>query len=691
MNILTTTNPSHTAKPVTLARIIASLHYASEGLFHEALRRHAQVIGFAFYAWQAIRPGDGGPPSCDAHGVRRPLPLFALLISPLAVLGCGGSQHSTLSSSTQVSVSTLIVFNQEPERLPFDPRSARLRAATEQLTVAAGHPVTWELDVALLPQYRASFEDSLIASIEVAARDFDYLRTRKPDLFTHGAPLVNKIVCRYDAVARRPKSILDPANRLVRIDVPSNAATFIYSGAIVDPVEDEYEQYLDQRYAGRAPEAVPASELATYFEYLDRNSLLRRRNESRERPGLLSDGNSNTLLRKFRVGELARDATLKARVDAELVSASGEFVSAYLHHPDVTRSLPSDAPFHRAERAFAAWVKTSFDRLKTEQRLTLLKNIFARPFQSNRGLSAFVEFAFPGIDPFALGLRVVDEWIRSGHPLSASDDPKATELYEWIVCPYVVNERGTRSLVPRCDHQWYRYAVDDAAKVRRLIEVLLERGDPQLTEYTIVNLSRLDAMPYLVEVWRGLEPDIASWRIATHVIADELADSRAPEILDEAFRLWRLYPVRRGPLLYLLAQFDRYGNGAVPWSTFEEKTGGLISQGEFTSFLDEGGRALANAWVTWPALGRGWSRSDPFVRKLDRYVDDPVARYYGQGEPYGAVSHVVGALCRERAAGDLAILNRWMSARVRAHPSDDRAYANLITETAPAGCARRLR
>ena len=73
--------------------------------------------------------------------------------------------------------------------LPFDPRSERLHAASEQLTAIAGHPIGFEFDSALLPEYRESFEDALISAIENTARDLRELKERERAAFDHGVPL----------------------------------------------------------------------------------------------------------------------------------------------------------------------------------------------------------------------------------------------------------------------------------------------------------------------------------------------------------------------------------------------------------------------------------------------------------------------------------------------------------------------
>src|SRR5580692_9769707 len=113
---------------------------------------------------------------------------WLLLLSLPLLASCGASQQggagtSSSSGSTVVINTVVITFTRDPDELPFDPRAARLQAATQQLTAIAGHPVTFQFDIALLPQWRSSFESALTEAIENTARDLDSMRERRPDLF----------------------------------------------------------------------------------------------------------------------------------------------------------------------------------------------------------------------------------------------------------------------------------------------------------------------------------------------------------------------------------------------------------------------------------------------------------------------------------------------------------------------------
>ncbi|HEY2367213.1 MAG TPA: hypothetical protein VGH87_12545, partial [Polyangiaceae bacterium] len=50
---------------------------------------------------------------------------------------------------------------------PFDPKSARLAAATAQLHEIVGHPIAFELDAAIFSESKDTFEDMVLADVEV--------------------------------------------------------------------------------------------------------------------------------------------------------------------------------------------------------------------------------------------------------------------------------------------------------------------------------------------------------------------------------------------------------------------------------------------------------------------------------------------------------------------------------------------
>jgi hypothetical protein len=321
------------------------------------------------------------------------------------------------------------------------------------------------------------------------------------------------------------------------------------------------------------------------------------------------------------------------------------------------------------------------------ERLTFARTIFVKMFNDDEPkYGRYSSFSFPGIDPFAFGIAVVDEWRKAGHPIEIPDAPERAQLYEFVVCPHPVDARGSRSRAPRCDYDLYQLALARPKGTDRLAEALLARRDPTFTEMAILNVGYHGGPDRLLELFRAVEADEATWRAAALVIADELAETSGDPLLDETRRLYRAYPGRRGILLYLLAQMDRYDNGKVPWASLPTTFGAKVSAGDFAAYLDLGPRSFSLAPVVWPALGPGWSRAELIATRLDRYLDDPRVRQFNFQDPWLALRGIVNRLCDEKRKDDISILHALFVARAAKKPSEAHAWENLVEDTGPNAC-----
>jgi hypothetical protein len=190
----------------------------------------------------------------------------------------------------------------------------------------------------------------------------------------------------------------------------------------------------------------------------------------------------------------------------------------------------------------------------------------------------------------------------------------------------------------------------------------------------------------LLEFWRGVEADDATWLVATRTIADDRTSSPDDALIDETRRLFRAYPARRGALLYVLAQIDRYSNGRVPWTELAKSYGAAVDAAAFSDFLDQGSRAVSLSPVVWPALGPGFSRTAPLVQRLDRYMDDPHVRDFDFQDPWRALREIVHRVCADGRRDDLRLLHDAFAARAQRKPSEARPFQNLVEDTRPGAC-----
>jgi hypothetical protein len=607
----------------------------------------------------------------------------------MAQPGCipkGGNAQATASVTVVNNVS--VGFDRDVDQLPFNPRADRLVAAMSQLQEVLGHPITFRFDTALLPEYRSSFEYDLIEAVEHAARDLGALRDRSMEVFTRAAPLLTRIECHYAAGASDDDAKFDAAKGTLSVSIHPHAGALLPRGLLFGALEEEYDRYLESRYGNMASRGVPAGEQAEYFHFLTGYRRYGPRRADLAKPeGYVEDPRALEIQKVLDLAPYVRADKLKKDVERWLVDQGDYFTSAYVHHPELVERAPSTGSFHRVEANWVAWLSRTLPSLDDAGRLKVAKTVFVRGFNRDADrYGRFMPFAFPGFDPLAFAIAVVDEWRSAGYVVETPERRDRGALFEFILCPSPVDKRGSRSYAPRCEHDLYEYALATPRGKARLVELVLKRRDPYLTETVFANLAVHAPVESTIEVWRAVEGDEATWRVATHVIADEIAEVSGDRLLDESRRLYRDYPRRRGILLYLLAQVDRYDNGKVPWPSIPATFGGAIGQHDFEAFLDEGYRSLSLAPLLWPAMSQGWSRATPVASRLDRFMEDPMVRNYNFQDPWRALRSIVNRVCSEKRLDDLAVLHARFEDRARKTPSEARPWENLIEDTRPKAC-----
>lgn len=594
----------------------------------------------------------------------------------LSLAACGAAaQPQAVTVQNHVSV----VILPSPDELPFDPADARLGEAGAQLDALAGHPVVFEFDVALLPDWRVGFQEMLSDSIESVARDLDQLKREKPLVFARGAAKLGRVISRYDAAAgQRSSAKLDAATGVLTIIGPARRWG-VARGETAEAMEDEYDRWQTARWGTARALDIPPAERRGYFEF-----LTNRRDRAHD-PREPREPDADAVVAAVALSSLvgSSDPRLAADVRAWLMNAVQDFASAYNHDGDRIAALPAWSRWRRAEASWVAWANARLPTMTDEEKLALVESVFVRA-RGTDGVVRAAAFAFPGLDRFALGLSVADAWIRAGHPRGSGQPPAQLDLFAAVVCPRSVSPDGTAFFEGRCDYVWYRDALDDAATTRRLTDALLARKDFELVDaaFTAVEFMPADGdkLASLFSLARALDADDAEWRRAFHVIADNLAEAGdGPRWVDEARRQWG-HPARHGALLYALAQVDRYGDSdKVGWGRFAGTFGAPVAARDFAAYLDEGARAMSLAHVVWPALSPGWSRAAVLVAHLDAYLADPAARRYDSQDPGRALGAISQRLCAEGALADMAQLRGYFQQRIATHPGED--YASMFADS----------
>ena len=584
-----------------------------------------------------------------------------------------------------------ITVSPNPDKLPFDPRSARLAAATEQLSKMAGHPVAFQLDAALLPEYRSSFEDELIEAIETVIRDLARLKKNSPAAFEHAAPLFQRIECRYRATAKRVDAHFDAAAHLLTIDTPAHGR-LVERGTVGGALENEFEAYTDKLYSAMPPEQVPTGQRAAYFEYLSHRPSHRARGEKLTPQEELSNSLfADTILKAVRLSELVgkSDDALGSRIRDWLADQMTYFDNRYEGDAELVRAAPPESPWRRAEVAWVRWLNANLGALTVEKKTSLARVLFkhgrcASPCAAPRA-------AFPGFDAFAFGLAIENAWAKGGHTTSKDND-KSFELEDTVVCPHHVDTEGFHRRSSSCSGGWYLSAIESEPTKKRLVQAIVAQDDPVFTENVFANVAGVGggSGEELVLMWRALEQSPKHWLIAGRVIVEyRFFREHTTELEAEANRLWRAAPDRRGMALYIMARKSGHMHrsyGDPFWTAFPKRFGESVSPAVFANYLDSTYGAMTFAPDIWMALGKGWSRAEVIVPRLDRYLDEPSEHFRNEHDKTRTLTEILERVCDEGNSGDAARLHAFFVKRSASHPTEAASLANIITDTAPGQC-----
>jgi hypothetical protein len=593
--------------------------------------------------------------------------------------GCVGAPPTTVVVHSQVSV----VILPSPDRLPFDPADARLTEATAQLSALAGHPVVFEFDVALLPDWRSDFQDMLIESIENVARDLDALKTSEPAVYRHGAPLLARVVSRYDAqVAHAPEARFDAATHTLTLTGPANHWG-VDRGYVQSVLEDAYTQWIGERFEAVRARDVSVSDQAAYFEFLTDFRIRRvwRRIHARQLEGRPREPDAEAVVGVVELSAVVPPSAgaLTEQVRTWILEQTSDFADAYNHEEDRVAAQPPGSPWRRGESAWIAWLNAHVASMSAAEKRNLVRYVFVRT-PGDDGTVRASATAFPGFDRFGFGLSVADAWARSSHAGRADRPPAEDELFEATLCVPKTDPDG-REYAPRCDYEWYHDALDDPATTRRLTDALLARKNPDLTRTVFGAVASVprggDKLALLFSLLNAFDGDDSAWTAAFRVIADRYAEGGdADRWLDLARRTWPAHAGRHAALLYALVQVDRYGNSdQIGWSRFAETFGAPLDAREFAAYLDQGARAWSLAHVVWPALSRGWSRAAVLAPRFDGYLADVRVRAYDDRDPSGAIHGIAVKLCDEGSVADMTQLAAYFHHRIASHAGETYAEA----------------
>ncbi|MCL2726269.1 MAG: hypothetical protein FWD69_17745 [Polyangiaceae bacterium] len=585
----------------------------------------------------------------------------ALVIGVLGITACAPA-----NTAVNVDPRVAVTITPRPDELPFNPKSALITSAARQLAELARHPIVLDVDAAMVvPEFRriieerdfgfdrekkpgievrVSFEEALGQSFENIINDLQWLQRESPAAFTYAVPLFERVSLRYDATLSKDVSALDADSRTLVIRGPARRNVLVRPEAILWGVLDASCNHFKEIFRTATPDSIAPALRRDYFAFRTgemRNMLWRHcRDEAKADSGLAESPQASRIIAMLRLAEISTaDAGLSQSLKEWLHGQRSWFVRTYTTNAAAVSALPAQCTFKKAEAAYTRWLMNAFGKADNHTRDAIERAVFVRS-----------PSAWPGIDRFAFGLRMIDEHRASGHGLHDADK------------------------------DFFRFAFESDGGVQRLGAAMVERNDRALTDAVFASISpdaTKDPRAKMLALLRAVELRPPVWLVGMHLFAETMDTKPDAMLLEEAKRLWLQYPDYRGVVLYMLARTYRNDSDNIDWIGFERTFTTLASERDLTNYLSQGSRAMALLSIIWPALAKGYSRAAIIIPKLDAFLDDKTARELSQG----ALVRIIRQMCDEKNKSDLDALRRYLKDREARTPGQ--SYAKLIDETCP--------
>lgn len=611
---------------------------------------------------------------------------------------CGPSPAT--SAAPEVPSGTLVVvIRQGPERVPFEPKVARMQRANQQLSEILGHSIQIELDGALLPQTHDGAEDVIARLVEEVARDLDALRREDKRALELARARFERLVVRYapseaaardDRWRRRSGAKLDLASKTIDVVRAEAGWQALDRGEIAGVLRRAFAAESAARYAHVLPDALPPAERRSWFDYHARgggSGAVASKDAPSAKVGSVDALRVRGMVLLHGLATRANDAALSKDVRAWLVNATSDFSSAYHHHATEVESASATSAYRQAESAYVSWVRTELPRMTLDERGKIAAHLFVIDFRKDHGArDRFATYAFPDLDPMPFSFDAVDAWIAAGHP-TTSGSGDAPSLFDAIVCPVRVENRNGQqrfSHSGRCEGTFYRWALANRAREDSLVRGTIARGDVPFATALFYNARRAlrEETDYL-RFLRRFEEAPSLWKLGADVHR-EVTYRPSSALLEEARRLWREKPAARGHALFWFARHvDASYHPETDWPDLVQGT--LADESSLGAFLDLGWEAFELLPAAWPGLAKSAARIRLVTTRSKPLL---AAELRGRGVA-GTLTAIARILCDERSMGELAELRAFAQSELAASPGA--GLSDVVEASDPARCAPKPR
>jgi hypothetical protein len=618
--------------------------------------------------------------------------VLAGLVSFAALVACGGSDGAKSPAQGHID-EVVVVLKGSDEPLPFDPRGGRLTIVTGEITKLVGHAVVLELDAALSPELKASLEETVLASFETYARELVLLQREDAAMFAE-ARKIDRIVCKYDAVATESKARLEESGARLVVDASPDRFPLLEPWIVTRAIYGAHVDQLEARWGSADPTKLSPREQAAWFDYMTSTrpgagylwiAARRKLAANANKEGKEDDLRLEHILRISRLAFAVQRGSALDKDVTQFMLENASHVGGYLAKPPHPGFHADPSLVQAAATSYEKWLVQRAPTFGDEQRLRLARALFER--QGICGRECSPDAVFPGFDRLAFGMSVYDDWVKNRSPMDGPPGPRF-ELYKKVVCPQTSRGEAETEIRYGCS-SFFGVTLSDDVDRGRLATMIDQRHDARLLENALLNLAHAGG-PNALALVESLRDETLQRRGLSILFHDLARRDDVKSALEKAApRWWRDVPRRRGYALLVLArgaeELDpHYGDNH--WQRFTAEFGGPVGREVFGQFLAEGPRAADMVPKMWVALAKGADRDELVARSVTMLLERDRALRSSRTGP--ALLLLRKRYCDERSERGFgtvrAALDQWASA----HPDDAASVSNARADFRLARCPK---
>jgi len=583
----------------------------------------------------------------------------ALLV--VAACGCGSAGAQPVAATSDLTI--VVVHPTAGHRAVIDPHEPRVEASSRAISEMIGHPLTYEIDSAVVAKFEGWLQSVFVKAVETIAHTMANGRQHRSDAFAYAGGALRTISFVYTPTDDRAGSTFDASTGTLRVPIRPSDASLIDAYDIERGFDAAWKDHQKQHFATVAPEAVAKGEQRAYFAFtedcpsadtLDCVDRIVRLYGRTDDPALQRD------LRKWLLGE-------------------GDTISRMRPNDDAERQR-----IRATSGRYSAWLNTVADGLGDDERDTVGRFVFF-PFSS--GPEPVCISLWQDTDLLRLATPEAERWshaMLAGKRTEADSMSMKSALLDRGVCPLKWYP-DTRNFGDRACRggAMYGCVMSTPTGARRLADWMAHENSEPLTQTAMVNVADGRGSDVLLALLDALEPNDALVIAALRTLGDYEGWGRAerserapgPDPAPVFRRIpgwWGAHPSRHGALLYLLARLGLQKGGPATWNRLPQWLGGPTSEGDFAAFLDAGPSAFWSILEIGQTLGHGWSRAKVVVPRFGRWLDED--RIHNTRD---MTERVIEALCENGSRDDIEQFKNGLRARFEVHPAERSDFGDL--------------